>query len=425
MSLITTLKAPVLLLISILTLSACGGGGGGGSAPQSPPTSDSTPTVAELRQQELNIIDTTLRDNHPDMFFKLSETDWQNQIADIQGQISTISSLGFLFETTKMVATLGDQHTYMIMPDHLLKQFPFEVWWDEERAIVVKATTSYQQFLGHEVKSIDGAPMTEIRETVMQYLASENDYWKVGISPLYLAFSEIMEYEGLIASADVANVEFIAPDGSQSNVDVATAIGESQMLAIESTMDTVPAYFENINSNYSVQLVEDDVYIQYNSAFDINLYPLTSLLSDLQFIVGNNTVENVIVDIRFNHGGQIDHFLPVIEYLASTEFNNPEDLFVLTGRNTFSSGVGTTYSFNDLTEATFVGMPTGGKPNGFSNVVGLGLSYSQNSLFLSLDYLQVTEGDPETFMPDHLTPFTQNDFLTGADPALTYIDARW
>ena len=70
-------------------------------------------------------------------------------------------------------------------------------------------------------------------------------------------------------------------------------------------------------------------------------------------------------------------------------------------------------------------MPTGGKPNGFSNVVGLGMPYTQSALFFALDYLEVTDGDPETFMPDHLTPFTQSDFINGTEPALVFIESRW
>jgi hypothetical protein len=197
------------------------------------------------------------------------------------------------------------------------------------------------------------------------------------------------------------------------------------MVAIEQTVATTPAYFQNRDDNFSVQLIGDDLYIQYNSAFDTGSYPVTALISDIQALINSNELDNIIVDIRFNLGGQIDHFVPVINFLATTEFNNPEDLFVLTGRQTFSSGVGATYSFVNLTDATFVGMPTGGKPNGFSNVVGLGLNYSQANLFLALDYLQLTDEDPEAFMPDHLTPFTQEDFINGTDPALALIDANW
>lgn len=427
---ITQCKSPLFIFAFSLVLSACGGGGDSGfSSPNisdtSTPSSSSPTSVAELRQQELDVIDTTLRANHPDMFFRLNETDWQNQMASIEGQTESISALGFLFETTKMVATLGDQHTYLIMPDEFLKQFPVEVWWDGDRAIVVKATTLYEQFLGHELSTIDGKSMLEIRDTVMNYLASENEYWKVGISPLYLNYAEVMEWEGLIASADVASMVFISQEGESTTLDVPSAIGEPQFIAIEETQDVIPAYYQNINDNYAVQLIEDDLYIQYNSAFDMFPYDQTALLADIQFIINNNVLENIIVDIRFNLGGQIDHFVPVIDYLASTEFNNPEDLFVLTGRRTFSSGVGATYSFRDRSNATFVGMPTGGKPNGFSNVVGLGMPYTQSALFFSLDYLEITDGDPETFIPDHLTPFTQQDFIQGMDPALSLIKSRW
>lgn len=425
-----TIKSSVIPVILSLALSACGGGGGGGTNAGNPnsniPIQPSLPTtIEERRLAELTDMDELLRNNHPDLFFSLSETDWQNQIQDIRGQVADISDLGFMFEVTKMVATLGDQHTYVIMPQNRLRQFPLEVWWDGDRAIVTKASNDYQNYLGHELRSIDGTPMLEIRESVMQYLAFENEYWKVGISPNYLKYADVMAYEGLIASADSASVQFVSPQNETLQVEVDTTLGETDLIAIETTQAQVPAYFSNIEANYSVQLVEDDIFIQYTSAFDMPAYSLIALLDDMRFIMDNNEVDNVIVDVRFNLGGLIDHFVPVIQFLASSEFNNAEDLFVITGRRTFSSGVGATYSFNEMTNATFVGMPTGGKPNGFSFVAGVGLPVSGSNLFYSLQYLQLTEGDPDAFVPDHLTPFTQNDFTTGKDPALEYIRANW
>lgn len=414
-----------LSFILSLFISACGGGGAANNDAPTPITPSVPNTIGELRLLELSTIDATLRNNHPDMFYNMSETDWQNQIMDIRTQADDMTDLGFMFETTKLVANLGDQHTYIIMPRNRLRQFPFEVWWDDERAIVTKASSDYQEYLGQEIRSIDGTPILEIRESVMQYLAFENEYWKVGISPMYLKYADVMEYEGLIASASSAIVELRSTTGDTAQIEVSTTSGESELVAIEESHEAVPAYFTNIEDNYSVQLIDDDIFIQYTSAFDMPLYPLTTLLDDVQFIIDNNQVDKVIVDLRFNLGGLVDHFVPVIQFLADSDFNDSDDLFVITGRQTFSSGVGATYSFSELTEATFVGMPTGGKPNGFSFVAGLGLTASGSSLFYSLDYLQLTEGDPETFMPEHLTPFTQENFIEGTDPALEYIATNW
>jgi hypothetical protein len=196
-------------------------------------------------------------------------------------------------------------------------------------------------------------------------------------------------------------------------------VGINQWQEIETTHSPTPLYMRN-QENYSLATEGELLYIQYRSAFNISGYSLSAFINDIQSAIENNNIEKIVVDLRFNYGGRIDHFIPVIDYLASTTFNQSDKLFVLSGRHTFSSAVGALYSFQNLTNATFAGEPSGGKPNGFSNVIGFRLT-SSNTLFMSTSYLQVTTEDTDAFYPQHLTPFTQQDFLTGNDPALALI----
>lgn len=252
----------------------------------------------------------------------------------------------------------------------------------------------------------------------MQYLAYQNSYWKDALSPRFIKYADMLEYEGITASSDMATYTLTSDDGVTVSVDI-PSYNAIVWVDIESTREQTPLYARS-DENFHLIVENDLVFVQYNSAFNSNTYSLDTLQSDLELALTENDINKVVFDLRFNHGGIIDHFVPVIEFIASTEFNNPDQLFVLTGRNSFSSAVGAIYSFKNLSNATFVGMPTGGKPNGYSRVTGLQLG-SANSLYVATDYLEITTDDVDTFTPDFFTPFVQADFLQGNDPALSFI----
>lgn len=124
-----THKSVLLTLVSALLLSACGGGGGNtNSLPQVP--SAPTTSQSDLNQayvDELDLIDDVLRNNHPDLFFHLSESDYINELEALKTEVEGETEVNFRLASAKFVAQLGDQHTYLIIPESYLKQFPFEV----------------------------------------------------------------------------------------------------------------------------------------------------------------------------------------------------------------------------------------------------------------------------------------------------------
>jgi hypothetical protein len=407
----------LLILLFLSLLAGCGGGSDNNASifPAQPDASQAT----DYKIAELNFIQAELKSRHPDLFFKRSESEFDADVETLRQNVETMTDIEFRLESTRLVASVGDQHTYMIMHEPTLLTFPIEVWWVDERAIVVKANEDYRHLLGQELLSIDGIPLIDMQDTAMEYLAYENPHWKDALSPRFIKYAELLAHEGFINHADMALFSFEDINGNHSQEEIAS-LYQPQWLTVESTRATVPTYAQQ-SDNYWATIVDDLLFIQYNSCFNIAGYSLHRFIDDLQTLITEHRPQKVAVDLRFNHGGLIDHFIPVIEFIADSEYNQDDKLFVITGRNTFSSGVGTTYSFLDMTNATFVGSPTGGKPNSFSHVIGYSLSGSLNALYMSTNYLAVSPVDVDTFEPDIYTPFTQTDFLNGTDPALAYI----
>jgi hypothetical protein len=61
--------------------------------------------------------------------------------------------------------------------------------------------------------------------------------------------------------------------------------------------------------------------------------------------------------------------MPFINQIkANKKINKKGRLFVIIGRQTFSSAILNAISFKNNTEAIFVGEPTGGKPNHYGEI---------------------------------------------------------
>jgi C-terminal processing protease CtpA/Prc len=142
----------------------------------------------------------------------------------------------------------------------------------------------------------------------------------------------------------------------------------------------------------------------------------------LEFIE-NNKPEKLIIDMRNNFGGNsmlLDNFIDKLSTI--TNINSPERLFVVVGRETFSSALLNVYSLKEKTAAKFIGEASGGKPNCYGEVERFSLKNSKLTISYSTEYYQVVEDDSlESFVPDVLIEPSIKDFVNGTDPVLDYI----
>src|SRR5690606_37526629 len=72
----------------------------------------------------------------------------------------------------------------------------------------------------------------------------------------------------------------------------------------------------------------------------------------------------LVLDVRNNGGGNTYLYLKLLKTLIRYEADQPDArIYALIGRNTFSAAQNFTTDVDRLTEAVFVGEPTGSRPN--------------------------------------------------------------
>jgi C-terminal processing protease CtpA/Prc len=133
-----------------------------------------------------------------------------------------------------------------------------------------------------------------------------------------------------------------------------------------------------------------------------------------QFI-DDHDVETIIVDLRYNGGG---NSLVLRPFLKALEERPDLDVTTLIGRQTFSSALMNAIQLDEA-GATLIGEPTGGRPNHYGEVRPFRLPNSGLPIFYATRYFRELEDrDPASLEPDIAVDPTIEDQLAGRDAVL-------
>lgn len=182
-----------------------------------------------------------------------------------------------------------------------------------------------------------------------------------------------------------------------------------------------PLYHQQPDSAYWCEYLADakTLYIQYNKCQNIGR-PFESFAKEALSCVDSHSVERVVVDLRFNVGGDSRVIKPLVDGLKSRPALSTEGhLYALIGPVTYSSGMMAAMDFKEELHAILIGEPTGGKPNSFGEVKQATLPNSNLAIYYPTKYFRpISDADPESIMPDVAVRLTLEDFLAGRDPVL-------
>ncbi len=168
------------------------------------------------------------------------------------------------------------------------------------------------------------------------------------------------------------------------------------------------------------------LYIQYN---EVRLSTqsgetIWQFRQQVEMIMENNVVDLVVVDIRHNGGGNNFTYPPLLNVLSQNEqINQPDKLFTIIGRKTFSAAMNFATEMERKTLTHFVGEPTGGSPNQYGDTISLFLPNSGLKVEISSIYWEKSDPDDErlTLEPDILVELSSEDFFANRDPAIEAI----
>jgi hypothetical protein len=193
----------------------------------------------------------------------------------------------------------------------------------------------------------------------------------------------------------------------------------------ETLAEPLPRYLRNAVQNYWFDFLPDErtVYFQFNQVRDDPQEPFADFSRRLFGFLDDQVVDRLVIDIRWNDGGNTFLEIPFLHRLIGSRLNRRGSLFVIIGRRTFSAAQNFATLIDRHTEAIFVGEPTGSSPTFVGETVEFELPYSHVQANVSdLLWQSSWPMDYRTWLPPTLyTPPTFATYRMNRDPAMEAI----
>jgi C-terminal processing protease CtpA/Prc len=187
-----------------------------------------------------------------------------------------------------------------------------------------------------------------------------------------------------------------------------------------------PLFLSKMDDPYWFKILPEHstIYIQFNEVTQKEEQSIEDFNMELRKKITQNKTENLILDLRHNHGGDGSLLPPMLKTIMNFEFKNPNGkIFVIMGRGTFSAGQNFLTDITNFTNAILVGEPSGSKPNHIGDAGWFQLPYSGLKGIVSTQFHQTsTAEDNRKWIAPHIpVGLSSTDYFNGNDKALNVI----
>jgi len=380
----------------------------------------------EKWEQDLDQLAASLPSKHKNLFYKMKSESFYKKIARLKSELSTLDNIEILVRICKIVAAARDGHTSVLFP---AREFlPFKVYWFEEGIYILAATSGQADLVNCKVERINGMEIDQAVGLFKKVISHENELFFRSQLPDYLCAVDILYGLEIVDETNEVELELTGIDGNPFRTVVPSVSSDeyhSILTEVDSDLDRIPLYRRNGDQPYWSEMIDDynTLYFNYNSCREMTAGGLGDFTEAIMNQIKKNDVERLILDLRNNRGGNSTLLDPFIDKIRKCEkINQAGRLYVVIGRDTFSSALLNAYALKNKTNAIFIGEPTGGKPNCYGEVQYFKLNNSKVEIRYSTKYYKLIKSDTVlSLSPDvELLP-TFRDYIENRDPCLEYV----
>lgn len=372
-------------------------------------------------------LDRELRRIHYSPYLKYTPAEREAWVKKIHDSVPSWSDDQILVELMRYVASFGDGHTNLRVPN--LKRPKIQMFWFKEGIYITSTAPEHKEIVGAKLIAVEGRKVEDLAKLVDPLIPRENPQLLKAQTPNYITNTSILRGLGIKAGADEIKLTVLDSAGDSQTVtlplssdfqakpDWASLTTGSKILTLKNR--TAAYWFEHLPELNAV-------YLQYNSVRSDPADPLPQFAEKLYKFIDENKVQRLIIDVRWNGGGNTFLSQPLLNGLFERKaLKSSPNLFVITGRNTYSAAQNFTTDIGRLCAPIFVGEPTGSGPNFIGESIPYSLPYSKMSGTVSDLYWQRSwpMDDRIWIAPDLPATPSFEAFSIGKDPAMEAIIA--
>ena len=361
--------------------------------------------------EDLDFLQTELPKRHTNLFAKLPEEKFKQKISEIKQKAANLSLENFEIELYKLTKEIGDEHTRIEPPYKTIYPIGFDFF--KEGLYVTKTDSAHAHLLYNEFKGIENYPIKTVLEQFRTTIQTENDsYFRI----YFLRFVNNPDFlKGLNITSSLTNANFTI--GSKSENLPATALKSYKPISDHTLLRTKK------QDKYWYELIDNGqtLYFNYQDCAEQKDYPFEQFDGELFNIIAAQKPKKIIVDLRNNSGGNSGILQPFLDKLKDSYLNKKGSLFVLIGKETFSSALMNAVNLKRNFNSILVGESTSGNVNHYGETRGFYLPNTRIVIGYSTRYWETWKGHKGPLNPDVKIVYSVKAFMQHQDEALEYI----
>ena len=348
--------------------------------------------------------------------------------ADLKRRITSLSDGRMAVEIQRLLAMLHDGHSIlypMPSPHVAFTRVPLDLWLFSDGLAVVGADSGLGGRLGQRIVSVGGVPVAEALHRLEPYVSRDNPMGVAVLGTFFLTLPDFVAAVGLGGTGGAITYTFETRDGRHETATLRATgfrapsfkLGPAPGIA-----GNPPLSLQHLDAPQWLQLLPEKaaVFVQYNQVQDGESLTVAQFADSLTRVLQRSGARHLIVDLRRNNGGNNGLNRPLVRALVAFDVVPGHHLWVLTGRTTFSAAQNFLNNVERWTDATFVGEPSGSKPNFAGEDTELMLPYSGLRGSISTRWWQdASPLDRRQWIAPHLSvPVRSADYFANRDPVL-------
>jgi len=323
---------------------------------------------------------------HYDPFKKITKEEFEAYVKKLHDEIPKLTDPQIEVRLIGLSRLMGDGHTSLQSPAARPPQrrlAPVQFYLFTEGLFVTSAAPKHADLVGAQVVRIGDHTIDKVMTALDPVISRDNQMWPKGIGPGLMRNPRVLNGLGLIPEADKMTITVTDGAGKTRTAQLAAEPDEppdNWPHARQRAAAPEPLYLKNRRANYWFEYLPESktVYFQYNAVQHDPQEPLPQFCDRLFKFINEKEVERLVIDMRWNGGG--NNFLnrPLVHGLIRNDkINQRGKLFVIVGRQTFSAAMNGAAEIERQTNAIFVGEPTGSSPNFVGETIPVELPYSK------------------------------------------------
>ncbi len=399
------MKRILFVLLTILLTASC--------------NKNSTELVTAEQKDVLEFVHTNLEKNHKNMYAQITKEEFEEKKTEIKSKIEDFEEPREIYNgILELVAFVGDSHTRGAYTNADLDYFLYNMVYYEDGWRLSAIDNENKEFLGQKVLGFNELNMEEFENLGKKLVSHDNEVQLRLSMPNIVNTKSAFEYLGIIEKGEDLYINLEDDNGNHSKVKLIVDnnpkgkfVGDTP----NNTLSTSPSGYYR-----SFDIDENNLFIQYNVCANDKDYPMSKFSKDIEGFLEKYEFKNIIIDLRYNSGGDSRVLDPFIGMLKKNR--EGRNFFGLIGPSTFSSAILNAIELKNSLDATLVGSPTGGSINHYGEVRMLEIPNTPFQISYSTKYFEINpELGIEPLNPDIEIPRVYKNYKMGIDPEVKYI----